>query len=75
MVAWKRWLRYAKARVDAAVRSGEKELDRREAELDAEVADKPWLTSDRDSPTFDEAKARIEDRAGRSGAAGPPLSP
>ena len=62
-MTWKRWLKYGKARIDAAVRDIDKDLDRKEAELAAEQAGKPWLTSDRDTPSFDEVKARIEDRA------------
>lgn len=55
-----RWLKYAKARLDTAVNQGNASLDRREAEREAELADKPWLRSDRAAPTLDEAKARIE---------------
>lgn len=62
-------MNYGKARVDAAVRDAGKVLDRKEAELEADQADQPWLSSDRDVPTFDEAKARIE---GRSGPPSPP---
>lgn len=55
-----RWLNYAKARIDSAVGQGHRELDDLEAERERELADKPWLRSDADAPTFDEAKARIE---------------
>lgn len=55
-----RWLQYAKARIDSAVGSGHDELDRLEAEQEAQRADKPWLASDSTAPTFDEARARIE---------------
>lgn len=54
-----RWLQYAKARIDSAVGSGHAELDRLEAQQEAERADKPWLASDGAAPTFDEARARI----------------
>lgn len=54
-----RWLQYAKARIDSAVGSGHAELDRLEAQQEAERADKPWLASDSAAPTFDEARARI----------------
>lgn len=60
---WQRWLRYAKARLDATVREGEAELDRREAELQARSEGKPWLSSSGDAPTLDEARARIEHQA------------
>ena len=71
MSSWKRWLRYAKAKIDATVRSGERELDRREAELEAEQAEKPWLASGRDTPSYDEVKARIEHESGAAGAKAP----
>jgi len=66
-VSWKRWLKYARAKVESVVRSGNRELGRREAELEARQAGKPWLTSDDDSPTFEDAKARIEHESGTSG--------
>lgn len=74
---WQRWLRYAKARLDSTVRDSERELDRREAELEARAEGKPWLSSSGDAPTFDEARARIEDRARQAGPQGgpPPASP
>ena len=60
-----RWLKYAKARIDSAVGQGNKSLDRMEAEREADLADKPWLRSDREAPTLDEARARIEWEAER----------
>ena len=62
---WSRWLKYAKAKLDATVRSADRELDRREAELDAEHAEKPWLRGDADSPSYEDVRARIEADAGR----------
>jgi hypothetical protein len=61
---WKRWLNYAKARVDSAVRDGDREMDRLEAEQEARAEGKPWLSSSGAAPTFDEVEARIADRAG-----------
>ncbi|NLD75504.1 MAG: hypothetical protein GX643_02440 [Acidimicrobiales bacterium] len=55
-----RWFNYAKARLDSAIGQGNQELDELEAERERELADKPWLRSEGDAPTFDEAKARIE---------------
>lgn len=55
-----RWFNYAKARLDAAIGQGHRDLDQLEAQREAELADKPWLRSSGDAPTFDEAKARIE---------------
>lgn len=55
-----RWMKYAKARLDAAVRRGNDQLDRKEAEREAELADRPWLQSQGDTPTLDEVRARIE---------------
>ncbi len=74
-VEWQRWLRYAKAKIDLTVTEGEREMDRLEGEQAAAAEGKPWLSGTGDAPTFDEAKARIEDRARRApsppgGAAG-----
>ena len=63
MIAWKRWLRYAKAKLDDTLRSTDAELDRREAKLRAERAGKPWLGSDEATPSYDEVKARIDAEA------------
>ena len=63
MVAWRRWLRYAKAKLDDTIRSSNAELDEREAELRAKQEGKPWLASDRDTPSYDEVKARIDAEA------------
>lgn len=60
---WKRWLAYAKTKVDQTVDQGNEALDRREAELAAKGEDRPWLGSDRDSPSFDDVRARIEAEA------------
>ena len=65
-MTWRRWLKYGKARIDAAVRDVSKDLDRKEAELAADQAGKPWLADTRDTPTFDDTRARIEDRAARA---------
>lgn len=64
MSTWSRWLKYAKAKLDSTVRSANRELDRREADLEAEQAGKPWLADDADTPTYDEVRARIEADAG-----------
>ena len=63
---WERWLRYAKAKLDDTVTRGDAELDRREAELAARAEAEPWLASDADAPTLDEARARIEHQARRA---------
>ncbi|CAN5139534.1 hypothetical protein BH20ACT3_BH20ACT3_10500 [soil metagenome] len=55
-----RWVKYAKARIDAAVGQGHDSLDRREDERRAEVAERPWLAADGTAPSLDEARARIE---------------
>jgi hypothetical protein len=60
MSAWKRWLNYAKAKLDSTVRSANDDLDRKEAELEARNEGKPWLAEDNESPTYDTVKARIE---------------
>jgi hypothetical protein len=68
MSLWKRWLGYAKTRIDLAVRAGNRQLDRREAELDARRAERPW-SSDAEVPTFEEAQAHIEHRTAGAGSA------
>lgn len=55
-----RWFKYAQAKLNDVVRSTNKELDELEAQREAEVADKPWLSSDAENPSFGDAKARIE---------------
>jgi hypothetical protein len=73
-----RWFKYAQAKLNDLVASGHRDLDELEARRAAEVADRPWLASDRPAPTFDEAKARIawesdaQQRAGRSVESTPP---
>lgn len=69
-----RWFKYAQAKLDAAVRSGNDELDQLEAQREAELADRPWLASDGEAPTLDEARARIawEAEQAQRGAAPPP---
>lgn len=62
-----RWVNYAKARIESAVGRGNDELTRLEAEREAELADKPWLRSDGEAPTLDEARARIEWETRRQG--------
>lgn len=63
---WQRWLKYAQAKLDSSLKQGEAELDRRESELEARSAGRPWLGSNRDAPSFDEAKARIEHQTGEA---------
>ena len=63
-MTWKRWLGYVRARVNLALRSADKELDRREERLEAKSARKPWLASDRETPTFDEAQQRVAHETG-----------
>lgn len=60
---WERWLRYAKAKLDDTVKRGDAEMDRLEAEQRAKAEGKPWLASEADAPTLDEARARIEHQA------------
>ena len=68
------WVNYAKTKLESAVGRSNAELDRLEAERAAEAADKPWLVSDSEAPTLDEARARIEwearQQADRSAEAG-----
>jgi hypothetical protein len=64
MSTWKRWLGYAKTKARRMTRDVDRELDRREAELDAERAEKPWLDPSGDTPTMDEVRARIDHDTG-----------
>ena len=63
---WKRWLKYAKAKLDSSLRSAESELDDAEARLEGRRAGKPWLDDDRDTPSYEDVKARIEERSPRT---------
>jgi hypothetical protein len=77
-VGWQRWLKYGKAKVDAAVRDVDRVLDRKEEELRRDQEGRPWLGGDDDVPTYDEATARIEDRleaAGIPTQSSPPSPP
>ena len=60
MANWQRWLKYGKAKLDDTLKSGNDELDKREAALEAEAAEKPWLRSTGDAPSMDQVKARID---------------
>ncbi len=74
----RRWLDYAKTRLDAGLASGNRELDRREADLAARREGRSTMDDDRVVPTFDEVKARIErelERAEGGGAAAPDAVP
>lgn len=55
-----RWLKYAQAKLNSVVSSSNAELDDLEAEQAARAADRPWLASEGEAPTLDEARARIE---------------
>lgn len=55
-----RWFKYAQAKLDQSVRDDHAELDRLEAEREVELAERPWLGSTEEVPSFDQAKARIE---------------
>ena len=80
-----RWLKYAQAKLGRAVQDAHAEMDDLEAEQRANAADRPWIASDAEAPTLDEAKARIEweaerqrhlaDEAGRAKATPPAPSP
>ena len=73
MPTWKRWLRYAKAAIESKVRSAEAALDRREADLEAERAAKPWLDDEAASPSYDEVQRRIEAMDAEGGRPAPPV--
>jgi len=75
MANWQRWLKYGKAKLDDTFKSGEEELARREAAMEAEAAEKPWLRSTGDAPTLDEVKARIEFDAKQAEARKPAAGP
>ncbi|MCU1452249.1 MAG: hypothetical protein JWN46_395 [Acidimicrobiales bacterium] len=54
-----RWVKYARARLNASVRQGSDRLDELEARQQAELAERPWLAAAGEAPTLDEAKARL----------------
>ena len=54
-----RWMKYARARLEDAVGKGNQELDRLEAEREVDLADRPWLRASGETPSLDEARARI----------------
>jgi hypothetical protein len=66
-----RWLKYAKARLDAAVGSGNKRLDDLEARREIERGERPW-TEEHDglAPTIDQVRERIEQEEARQGIGG-----
>ncbi|HWJ61615.1 MAG TPA: hypothetical protein VNS19_06575 [Acidimicrobiales bacterium] len=55
-----RWWKYAQAKLNSVVNSSNAELDELEAEQAARADGKPWLSSDSEAPSLDEARARIE---------------
>lgn len=55
-----RWWKYAQAKLNDLVSSSNAELDDLEAEQAARAEDKPWLSSDAEAPSLDDARARIE---------------
>jgi hypothetical protein len=57
-------LKYAKAKLDSSLRSAEAELDDAEGRLEARRAGKPWLGDERETPSYEDVKARIEERSG-----------
>lgn len=66
-VGWQRWLKYGKAKVDAAVRDVDRALDRKEEELRRDQEGRPWIAGDDDVPSYDDATARIEERLAAAG--------
>lgn len=68
MPTWKRWVKYGRAYLDSALRKGNAELDKREADLESKSAERPWLRSSGDVPTVDDVRARIEHDAAASAA-------
>ncbi len=71
---WRRLIEYAKTKIDGGVASGNKELDRLEAELAERQGDRPPM-SDGVAPSIDEVRARIEWQLDRSGPAAPAEGP
>ena len=59
--SWRRWFKYGKAKLDDTVDGLNRTVERKERELHDEQKGKPWLSDADDAPTFEEAKARIED--------------
>jgi len=59
--SWRRWVKYGKAKLDDTVAGLNRSLDQKERALDDEQKDKPWLGDDDEAPSFEQAKARIDD--------------
>jgi hypothetical protein len=74
-VGWQRWLNYYRTKLTTVVRRADDELDRREAELEVDKAERPWLHTEGDAPSFDEAKARIEHDTGSAARVPPTPAP
>ena len=60
-----RWMKYGRAKLDDMLRRGNDELDRREAEREADAAERPWAHRTSDTPTLDDVRDRIAHDAGR----------
>ena len=74
----RRWLAYARTKVESTLKTANRDLDELEAQREAATADRPWVRSDTEAPTFDEAKARIEweaAQAARGADTDPPSAP
>ena len=74
MPLWRRWLKYAKAKLDSTLRSADDALDRREAALEAEQAGEPWRRDDRAAPDLDDVSDRIGAMDGAGVGTPPPSS-
>jgi hypothetical protein len=67
-----RWVKYGRAKLDDVLQRGNEELDRREAELEADAAERPWAHRDAAAPTVDDVRDRIAHDAGQPAPAPTP---
>jgi hypothetical protein len=60
-----RWMKYGRAMLDDALKRGNDELDRREAEREVDAAERPWAHRDSETPTIDDVRDRMAHDAGQ----------
>ena len=72
MGTFTRWVKYGRAKLDDVLQRGNEELDRREAELEVDAAERPWAHADTEQTTLDDVRDRITHDAGQPAPAPSP---
>jgi len=57
-------MKYGRAKLDDVLQRGNEELDRREAALETDAAERPWAHRDAPAPTIDDVRDRIAHDSG-----------